>query len=221
MLVFGDNGYPVIVFPTSHGRYYEAKDFGLIEAASEQIKSGKIKVYCPDGIDSSSWYNYSIPPNDRVKNYLAYEQSILNDVIEFAKYESEFSKVGLAGCGFGGYHALNIAMKYPDKISHMFSISGSFDIKPFILGFYDDSCYFNNPPDYLPGLEDQHYLENIQKIGIVLAAGENDINFGENKNMSEILFRKGVEHWFDVIPGGAPDWSMWRKIFPKYLNLIG
>ena len=34
MLVFGHQGYPVIHFPCTQGRYYEAKDFGLIETAS-------------------------------------------------------------------------------------------------------------------------------------------------------------------------------------------
>jgi esterase/lipase superfamily enzyme len=33
MLVFGHAGYPVILFPTSLGRYYQNKDFGLIGSA--------------------------------------------------------------------------------------------------------------------------------------------------------------------------------------------
>ena len=31
MLTFGRAGFPVIVFPTSKARYYQAKDFGLID----------------------------------------------------------------------------------------------------------------------------------------------------------------------------------------------
>src|SRR3954465_2880212 len=30
MLVFGHAGFPVILFPTSLGRYYQNKDFGLV-----------------------------------------------------------------------------------------------------------------------------------------------------------------------------------------------
>ena len=33
MLVYGHQGYPVVLFPSSMGRYYESKDFGLIESA--------------------------------------------------------------------------------------------------------------------------------------------------------------------------------------------
>lgn len=43
MLVFGHDGYPVILFPTLNGRYYENKDYGLIAFASHFIEKGKIK----------------------------------------------------------------------------------------------------------------------------------------------------------------------------------
>jgi len=38
MLVFGDRGYPVILFPTTKGRYYQNKDFGLIDSVKWFIK---------------------------------------------------------------------------------------------------------------------------------------------------------------------------------------
>ena len=77
MLVFGHSGYPVIAFPTSQARYYELKDFGLIDSARHLLDAGKIKIYCPDSIDSDSWYNYSIHPADRVKTHIGYENLIL------------------------------------------------------------------------------------------------------------------------------------------------
>ncbi|MEW6653016.1 MAG: esterase, partial [Bacteroidota bacterium] len=64
MLVFGHTGFPVILFPTSKGKYYENKDNGLIDSAAHLIENGKIKIYCPDGIDAMSWYNYIIHPAD-------------------------------------------------------------------------------------------------------------------------------------------------------------
>ena len=54
MLVFGHAGYPVILFPTSLGRYYQNKDFGLIDSVAHLLDTGKIKIYCPDGIDEQS-----------------------------------------------------------------------------------------------------------------------------------------------------------------------
>ncbi len=220
MLVFGHSGYPVIAFPTSQARYYELKDFKLIESASQLIEEGKIKIYCPDGIDSQSWYNYSIHPADRVKTHMAYENLILNDVIEFAKHETEYNKVALAGCSLGAYHAANISFKHPDKVGYLICMGGCFDIKQFIEGYYDENCYFNNPPDYMPNLTDAWYLDRINHIGIVLGTGEHDMCKDENENLSRILNEKGIAHWLDVRSGAGHDWNWWREMFPEYLSQI-
>lgn len=220
LLVFGHAGYPVILFPTSKGKYYDAKDFKLIEAASSLIDTGKIKIYCPDSVDTESWYNYDIQPADRVKTHIGYENVILNDVIEFVKYETGRTKVGVAGCGFGGYHAANIAFRHPDKIGYLISMSGEFDIKKFIMGYYDDDCYYNNPPDYLPGLKDYYILQEIKSMGIVLSTGVHDFSLDENVRLSNILNEKGINHWLDVVPGGRHDWHWWKESFPKYLSRV-
>lgn len=221
MLVFGHSGFPIILFPTSKGRYFENKDFGLVGSAWQLIESGKIKIYCPDGIDGESWYNYGIHPADRVKTHMAYERVILNDVIEFAKYETGSKSVGVAGCSFGGYHALNIAFRNPDKVSYLITMGGAYDIKQFIMGWYDDNCYFNNPPDYMNNLNDEWYLTRIKRMGIVLGTGEWDICLEENNRISRILGSKGISHWLDIRQGTGHDWPWWKEMFPHYLSQIG
>ena len=220
MLVFGHEGYPLILFPTAKGRYFECKDFGLIDSISDLIDSGKIKVYCPDGFDSENWFNYDILPCERVKNYINYEHAILYDVIEFAKHETEREKVGIAGCDFGGYHAVNIAMKHPNLIDNLISISGLLDIKQFIWGYYDDNCYFNNPLDYLPNLTDSWYLEKIRTMGIILGIVENDDYTFQNKKLSGILASKSINNWLDIRSDANHDWKLWTQLFPKYLKSI-
>jgi len=220
MLVFGHSGYPVILFPTSKAHYYENKDFGLIDSVAHIIDSGKIKIYCPDAIDSESWYNYSIHPADRVKTHIAYENLILHDVIEFAKYETGAERVGVAGCSFGAYHASNLAFRHPDKIGYLISMSGAFDIKQFIMGYYDDNCYFNNPPDFLPNLNDEWYLERFRQMGIILGTGEYDICLDENKRLSQILNSKNIDHWLDIRKGAAHDWPYWKEMFKDYLAKV-
>lgn len=220
MLVFGHSGIPVVLFPTSRGRYYQAKDQKLIESAAFFLECGLVKIYTPDSFDESSWFNYSIAPDERVKAHIAYENTILLDVIEFAKYETQRDKVVLAGCSFGGYHAANIAFRYPDKVSHLFCMSGAYDIKRFIYGYYDDDCYFNNPTDYMPNLEDEWFLNHIRKIGIALGTGDHDSYLSDNIRLSNILNNKGISHWLDNRPGFGHDWFWWRQLFPHYLSLI-
>lgn len=220
MLVFGHAGFPVIIFPTSRARYYQAKDFGLINAAAYLIDTGKVKIYCPDSIDDESWYNTNIPPADRVKTHIAYEEVILNDVIEFAFQDTGFDKVALSGCSFGGYHAANIAFRNPDKVGYLFSMGGASNIRRFLNGYYDDNCYFNNPPDYLSNLSDKKILDQIKKIGIILGAGEYDMCLDENKILSDILNRKQIPHWLDVRKNTGHDWNWWKEMFHQYLNKI-
>ncbi len=220
MLVFGHKGFLVILFPTENGRYFINKDFGLINSASQFINEGKIKIYCPDGIDAESWYNYSIAPADRVKTHISYENVVLNDIIEFAKYESGMEKVGLAGCSFGGYHAVNLALKHPEHVRFVISMGGFFDIKRFIYGYYDDNCYFNNPPDYLPNMDDPWFLDEIRKIKFILGTGTNDYCMEENKWFSSILTKKNIEHILDIRHGTGHDWHWWREMFPYYLSLL-
>ncbi len=220
MLVFGHAGYPVIVFPTSKGHYFENKDFKLIDSASHLIDAGKIKIYCPDGIDDKSWYNYSIHPADRVKTHMGYENVLVHEVIPMAKHETGCNKVATAGCSFGGYHAANLAFRHPDLVGYMMSMGGAFDIKQFIYGYYDDNCYFNNPPDYLTNLSDPWVLSNLKQMGIVLGTGEWDMCLDENMRLSGILNQKGINHWLDVRPGTGHDWPWWREMFPQYLSQI-
>lgn len=220
MIIFGHAGYPVLLFPTPLGRCHENRDRGLIAAAAGLVEQGRVRIYCPDGIDAESWYNPSIHPADRVRRHMDYERAIVQEVLERARRETREERVAVAGCGFGGYHAVNLAFHHPDKVGFLFSLSGAFDIRQFLHGYYDDDCYFNNPVDYVPGL-DGWRLDRIRRMGIALGTGEWDICRAANHYFSELLQRKGVEHSLDVRPGAVHDWPAWREMFPHYLSQIG
>ena len=220
MLVFGENGYPVIIFPTSRARYFQAKDNGLVEAAASFINSKKIKIYCPDSMDDESWYNDQVHPAERVRNHNLYENLILRDVLDYAVDDTGFKKVALAGCSFGGYHAVNMAFKHPDKVGYVISMGGASNLKRLLNGYYDDHIYFNNPPDYLPNLNDGWYLDRIKKMTIILGVGDQDMCLNENLELSRILNEKAIPHWLDIRKNTGHDWNWWREMFPQYLSKI-
>jgi esterase/lipase superfamily enzyme len=218
MLVFGSEGIPVIFFPPAGERYFTAKDKSLLDSLEHLLESGKIKLYTPDGYDNESWYNFSLEPYERVNNYKNFEQLIIHDLIGFTHFETDHNKVILAGTGSGGYHALNFGLKHPDLISGIISIGGLFNIKQFIHGFYNDDCYFNNPSDYLPGLTDEWYLENIKKMHIYLVSEEGSPYLPENQYISSLLTSKGLNHRLIV---EKPDdlWEITKNHLPFFLNL--
>jgi len=220
MLVFGHMGYPVILFPNAKGRYYQNKDFGMIDSAAGLIEQGKIKIYCPDSADEQSWYNYSVHPSERVRMHEAYEKTILHDVLGYINHDTGLERIAAAGCGFGAYHAANLAFRHPDLISHIICMGGEFNIKKSIYGFYNDNCYFNNPTDYMPNLNDPWYLDRIRQMGIILGTDERDYSLDENKYLSNILNSKNINHWLDIRSGNELDWHEWREMFPQYLSRI-
>jgi len=216
MLVFGDRGYPVILFPTSQGRYFQNKDEGLIESVRWFIDQGLVKIYCPESFDWLTWYNKGVSPADRAKNYAWYDKMLLEEIAPWAMHETGVNKVATAGCSFGGYHAANFAFKHPDKIGHMFSMSGAFDIKMFMDGYYDDNVFYNNPMDYLPGSNQG----DLWHMNIILGTSDWDICKEYNFQLSNVLKQKNINHWLDVRKWADHDWPIWKQMFPHYLSTI-
>ncbi len=60
-------------------------------------------------------------------------------------------------------------------MTYCVSMSGAFDIKQFLDGYYDDDCYFNCPPDYLPHMSDDWFLSRYRKMNIVLGSADWDM----------------------------------------------
>lgn len=213
MLVFGGWGYPIILFPSTLSRYYQVKDFGLIDSVAGFIDSGKFKIYSIDAIDEESWYGKHLHPSQRVANYIQYDKFLSHELIPAIQRECNVEKVGVAGCSFGGYHAANLAFRHPDKVAYLMSMSGAFDMKSFMDGYYDDNFYYNNPVDYMAHEQGWRYGH----MKIVLGTSEWDICLNTNMQMSSVLNRTGVDHWLNIWGWEKHDWPLWNKMFPTYL----
>jgi esterase/lipase superfamily enzyme len=97
-------------------------------------------------------------------------------------------------------------------------MGGAASIKQFLDGYYDEHCYFNNPPDYMANLSDSRYLDTIRAMRIVLATGEFDICRADNERMSSVLQSRGIPHWLDIWGDGTGhDWTWWQAMARKFL----
>ncbi|WP_268034733.1 esterase family protein [Algoriphagus sp. PAP.12] len=216
MLSFGHAGYPVVVFPTSRGSFHENKDMGLIESARWFIEEGLIQIFCPESNDADSFYNKNIHPHDRIQNQVAFDKMICHEVVERIRLNTAVAKVVMAGCSFGGYHAANFAFRHPGYVSHMFSMSGAFDIRSFMDGYQHDDIYYNSPLEYLPGLTDFE----LWNMDIVLGTSNWDICFDANLKLDDCLNKKQINHWLDIRQNRLHDWDLWKEMFPHYLSRI-
>lgn len=216
MLVLGHWGYPILLFPTTLGSYYQAKDMGLIHAIETLINSGKYKIYCVETIDAESWYASYLSPAEKVKKHIKYDRFLANELISFIQAQCNVEKIGVAGCSFGGYHAANFAFRHPHLVAYLISMSGIFNLKGFMDGYYDDNFYFNNPIDFLQNEQGWRFGH----MNIILGSSEADICLDYNIELSSTLNRIGVEHWLDIKGSEKHDWPLWRHMFHYYLSRI-
>jgi esterase/lipase superfamily enzyme len=220
VLVFGHGGTPVLVFPSSMGRFFEYEDRGMIEATAYQYESGALQAFCPDSVDGESWYNQAAHPADRVRRHMAYESYIMNELVPLIRRMNTAGDIITTGCSFGGFHAMNFALKQPDVFTRCVSMSAAFDMRQFLDGYYDDNCYYNNPVEYLPALGDSWYMDYYQDSNrFLMAVGEWDIRLGENQQMASIMHGKNIPHRLDVWGDPAVrDWPLWQRMAQTYFR---
>jgi esterase/lipase superfamily enzyme len=218
LLVFGHAGIPVLAFPTSEGRFYELEDCGMIAALEAKITAGRLQVFCVDSVDEESWYNRLVPPHKRIARHMEYERYLLDEVVPLIRQKNPNPHLVAVGCSFGGYHAVNIALRHPDVFTGFLSMSGAFNLSSFLGRYYDEECYYNLPTHYLPNLSDPWYLERFARNKFVLATGWDDQCLQQNQELDRILTAKGIAHDLFVWQSeNSHDWPTWRRMIEEYL----
>ena len=218
LLVFGHAGLPVLVFPTSGGRFFEFEDRGMTGVLGGKIDVGKLQLFCVDSVDNESWYNRQVPPRWRIARHMQYEDYVLSEVLPLIRQKNGDPRLVALGCSFGGYHAVNIAMRHPDIFTGLLSMSGAFDLTNFLQGYYDQDCYFNLPTHYLPNLSDSWFFERYARSQFILATGWDDHCLGQNQNLDHIMSTKNIPHEFYIWDSNnAHDWPTWERMVREYL----
>ena len=219
LLLYGHGGTPMLVFPTSMGRFYEYEDRGMIGAISGRYDQGQVQAFCPDSVDSESWYNKCAHPADRVRRHMAYEAYIMNEVVPLIRTRNSSPGIVATGCSFGGYHAMDVALRHPGVFHSCLPMSGAFDIKQFMHGYYDQNCYFNNPC----GLSAEHARSLVSgPLSLEpIRAGRGRLGH---------LPRRKRAHGRHHVPGGSSpparhlgraqkhDWPLWHRMAQAYFR---
>ena len=147
LLHFGHAGRPLLVFPTSNGRFFQWEDFGLVSGLSDHIEAGAIQLVCLDSVDGESWYAKDRPPGDRVRRHLQYESYVVNEILPRLP-----SPPIAVGASFGALHAVLLAARHPTRIGGYIALSGAYDTSKWLNGYHDDNVYYTNLIEFLPGV---------------------------------------------------------------------
>ena len=218
LLVFGHHGAPVLVFPTSQGRFYEYEDREMVGALGEHLEQGWIQLICVDSVDAESWYCRWAHPSGRATRHGQYEQYLLNEVVPFIKHHNPSDFWMTTGCSFGAYHALNLALRHPWLIRRAIGLSGIYDIRAWTDGYYDDNIYFNNPVDFTANLNTWDQIEALKRQDIIIATGQDDSNRVSSEQLSKNLWSHGIGNALRVWDGWAHDWPWWQTMIRTYIG---
>lgn len=219
---WGHFGFPLLMFPTAAADYLEYERFQVIDVMKDLIESGKVKVFSINSINRLSWLNRELHPKYRALRQVQYNNYIVNEVVPYI-WNSCRSRLGIitTGASLGAYHAANQLFRRPDLFAGMIAMSGNYNIREYYEGdYFDENIYFNNPVDYVPGIEghDLNSLRHKRHIYVLTGQGQWE-NPDASRRFSGILSAKGIPHELDLWGHDMPhDWPTWRKMLPHYIG---
>lgn len=224
LLVFGNKGARVVIFPTRNGRFYEYENCGMIETLREKVEKGWLQLFCVDGIDVESLYGHTRSPRERIVRHIEYQRYITDEVLPFSEDLNPRSFRIAHGSSLGAYHAVNLAFRYPESFDKVVAFSGRYDLTQGVAdfqdlfhGYYDEDVYFNNPSHFLTNLTDEKTLNLLRRLELVFVIGVDDPFFENNIKFSRLLWDKQIWHSFTQWSGRAHKWKEWRQMVDIFL----
>lgn len=223
LLVFGHSGNRVLFFPTRGARFYDYENWRVIDALSDKINDGLLQIICVDSIDHESLYNIDIHPADRVLRHMQYEQYIIQEVLPFSLANNPDSKLFVAGCSLGAYHAVNIALRHPRLFNKVIGMSGRYDLtiqrgvfSDLFSGYADENVYFNMPNQFIANLNDDEIIDQLKQLEIIIAIGQEDTFLDDSRCLSSLLWDKEIWNALYNWDGEAHKPRFWRKMVQIY-----
>ena len=222
IVVYGHYGFALLMFPTAAADYLEYERFHLIEAIRPMIEGGKCKAYSINSINMESWLNDHMHPRDKALRHQQYNEYITQEVVPFIHTDCQ-GRVSIVttGASLGALHCANTFFRRPDLFDGTIAMSGSYDIKSYSKGYYDDNCYFNSPVDYLPNWNDDNIINQLRNDKkIIVATGQGSYEDpGASVQLSEILHQREIPHQLDLWGHDmGHDWPTWRQMLPYFLD---
>ena len=225
LVAYGHAGPPLLMFPTAAADYLEYERFYLVDAIKPFIEAGRLRAYSVNSVNRYSLLNEQMPAPLKAELLTRYDRYITEEVLPLIRKDcgDGENRPLTTGASLGAFLAANEYFKHPDVFRGVIAMSGSYDVRSYLKGHYDDNVYFNNPIDYLPGLDDDHFLPTLQKAeAIIIMSGQGNYEAPErSRALSDILREKGIPHTLDLWGADVDhDWPWWRKMLPYALGKL-
>ncbi|MDB9518229.1 alpha/beta hydrolase-fold protein [Roseofilum reptotaenium CS-1145] len=216
VLHFGDSGYPMLLFPSSNGRFFDPEDRGLIAALGRHLDMGWTQVFCLDTLDWETLLAPGLTIQERRQRWLLLEKHWCKEFIPYACDEAQNDFLVAAGCSLGATHALNLALRYPNIVRRCISMSGTYDLTklPGIAQLNSEETtkelHFINPVAYMANMNRDRWLElGGANTDLKLLTAQHDHCLSDYLRLCDTFNRNGIPHHLEIWDGGH-DWSIWQ-----------
>jgi len=219
--VYGHYGPALLMFPSAAADFLEYERFHVIGTIKHLIDAGRLKVYSINSINSEAWLNDHMPNHYKGIRQNQFNDYIINEVVPFIHNDcGGLVPIYTTGVSFGALLSANIFFKRPDVFSGTLPLSGSYDLKDYTKGYFDDNVYFNSPMDYMPHNTDHNQLEHMRNSKIIIATGQGQWEKASRSvDFSRVLHSKSIPHHLDLWGHDIPhDWTSWRQMYPYFLE---
>lgn len=218
---WGEVGQPVLFFPTAAGDSEECERFLLVDALSEHLAEGRIKLYSVDSVPGMVWLKEDNSTRAGAQIQLGYEAFVREELVPAIRADCKDASVRViaSGASIGAYEALVAALRHPDLFSSAICMSGTYTLDKFLEGPATQSLHECSPLDYVPGLSGEQ-LEAVRENFILLTHGTGKWEEpSQSWRVADVLGAQGIPNRVDE--WGAEwdhDWPAWRNMLPKYLD---
>ncbi len=190
-----------------------------------KFASGTLLVM-PQG-DYSYYVNAALRPQDRYEDYIV--SDLAGDVERRFPARSDRGGRAIMGVSMGGFGAINLALRHPEKFAFAGAISAAIDVPRRLFSWkrLNQSRAFrdmfgadgsetrrNNNPFVLvrsaePGKTPYFYL----------ACGKQEALLAPNREFAALLDKSNIAHEFHIVPGGH-EWNQWNAVLPRVFEAL-
>ena len=199
MMIVGEQGTPVLVFPSGQAGVDEWLNHGMFESLREQVDEGYNQFFCLSGLmdrhsneqTNEKQREQSGSDSEATRQMVKYQDRYLDyvhdEVFPYVQRTNGNEYWIAAGVGEGAYLAAMAAWKFPDRIKKVILINGIFQ-----YGVSANSVSYietmNIPVDSTP----------FDQLDIRILTYENAGDRQQSHNLSDVLWARSCEHQFYV-----------------------
>jgi len=225
LVAYGYAGYPLLMFPTAAADYLEYERFLLVDALRPLIEAGRVRAYSINSVNRYSLLNEQASPPVKAELLARYDRYVMEEVLPLIRTDTgaHDARPLVTGASLGAFLSANAYFRHPDLLRGVIAMSGSYDVRSYLDGYFDDNVYFNNPAQYLENLSDDYHLPILRRAdAIVILSGQGAYEAPErSRQLSRILSVKGIPHTLDLWGHDVNhDWPWWRKMLPYWLDRL-